>query len=248
MSHQARREGVHVTFRPASHQWKMRPYNDDAVTIGGQLFDASVPEKLLNLTMLSRNDDLDVKLERQELSNERVVYAYRPHARPDAVGTTRWASPFAVGSLRSEQVPESMRHTRTTPLVDLKGRQAPPKTLTASVGDLPLQQRLTAGTSAHSISMNRRSAVEGANGNLKANFTNVDRGYARVFGTERVALVLAFTLAGLNAFLARSHRRMLKAEQERGPAPRTRKRRRKNTYEAVLGPAPNTTTEGRAPP
>ncbi len=62
--------------------------------------------------------------------------------------------------------------------------------------------------------MNRRNAVEGVNGNLKRNCTNVDRGYARVFGTEKVAFFLAFTLAGLNVLLASSHRRMVAAEKK----------------------------------
>jgi hypothetical protein len=44
---------------------------------------------------------------------------------------------------------------------------------------------------------------------LKRNFTNVDRGWVRVFGTEKVSYFLAFTLAGLNVMLAGSFRRML---------------------------------------
>jgi len=46
-----RREGVHITFRPASHQWKPKPFNDHAITIGGQLFSAAVPEKQRTLKM-----------------------------------------------------------------------------------------------------------------------------------------------------------------------------------------------------
>ncbi len=46
-----RREGLHVTFRPASYQWDPKPFNDDAITIGGQLFYAGVPEKMRKLTM-----------------------------------------------------------------------------------------------------------------------------------------------------------------------------------------------------
>jgi hypothetical protein len=30
-----RREGLHVTFRPASYQWNPMPFNDDAITMGG---------------------------------------------------------------------------------------------------------------------------------------------------------------------------------------------------------------------
>jgi hypothetical protein len=96
-----------------------------------------------------------------------------------------------------------MRNTRRGPLVELVTGKPPAGTVSVSAADLPLQQECVAGTTAHSISMSRRNAVEGANGNLKSNFTNVDRGYARVLGTEKVAFFLAFTLAGLNVLLAR---------------------------------------------
>jgi hypothetical protein len=85
--------------------------------------------------------------------------------------------------------------------------------------------------------MNRRNAVESVNGILMRNFTNVDRGYARVFGTEKVAFFLAFRLAGLNVLLARSHRRMVAAKKELASAPKRRKKRRTRTFDQVLGPA-----------
>lgn len=109
--------------------------------------------------------------------------------------------------------------------------------MTVSAADLPLQQQCIAGTTAHSISMGRRNAVEGVNGNLKRNFTNVDRGWVRVFGTEKVSYFLAFTLAGLNVMLARSFRRMLATETELASRPERRKKRRTRTYDEVLGPA-----------
>jgi hypothetical protein len=83
--------------------------------------------------------------------------------------------------------------------------------------------------------MSRRNAVEGGNGNLKRNFTNVDRGNARVFGTEKVAFFLAFTLAGLNVLLARSHRRMVAAEKKLASAPKRREKRHTGTFDEVLG-------------
>jgi hypothetical protein len=182
--------------------------------------------------MPPKNAALAEKKEYEAAFNERASnYRYRRHSRPDSDGYARWQSPFAAGALRSEQVPESMRNPRKAPLADLGDRKPPPNTLTVAMADLPLQQRLPAGTTAHGISMSRRNAVEGVNGSLKSNFTNVDRGYTRVFGNERVALFLAFTLAGLNAFIARSFRRKLKAEAERPEDPRSRARRRKGTFD-----------------
>jgi hypothetical protein len=147
--------------------------------------------------------------------------------------------------------PQRQSAKRVFHLEDLGGKR-PRTTVSVSAADLPLQQRCTAGTTAHSISMSRWNAVEGVNGNLKGNFTNVDRGYARVFGTERVAFLLAFTLAGLNVLLARSFRRKLKREEERASGPKSRKKRRTGTFDKVLGPAldPSSGADaaGRAPP
>ena len=85
--------------------------------------------------------------------------------------------------------------------------------------------------------MGRRNAVKGVNANLKRNFTNVDRGWIRMFGTEKISYFLAFTLAGLNVMLAKSFRRMLAIEKELASGPKRRQKRRTRTFEEVLGPA-----------
>ncbi len=144
---------------------------------------------------------------------------------------------------------------RRSPIVELGNGKAPAGTVSVSAGDLPLQQRCIAGTTAHAISMTRRNAVEGVNENLKRNFPNVDRGYVRMFGTMAIALMFAFTLAGLNVYLARSFRRLQKAERDRAAGPRRRKARRTRTFDEVLGTAfgPSNASDaedaaGRAPP
>lgn len=231
-----RREGPKVTFRPAAYQWNPKPFNDDAIAIGGQLFSGGVPEKMQRLTMPPIGSTFEEKRKYEDAFNERASYRYRLHSGPDPDGTTRWQNPFAARSLRSEQLPESMRNPRRGPLVQLVNGERPARTVSVSAADLPLQQECIAGTTAHSISMSRRNAVEGVNGNLKTNFTNVDRGYARVFGTEKVAFLQAFTLAGLNVLLARSHGRMLASEKKLASRPKRRKKRRAGTFDEVLGP------------
>ena len=123
------------------------------------------------------------------------------------------------------------------PLAELVSDRAPAGTVSVSAADLALQPRCMARTTAHAIAMSRRNGVEGANGNLKRNFTNVDRDYVRTFGTMVVAFVFAFTIAGLNVSLARSFRRLRRAEEERVSVPKSRKTRRPRTFEEVLGPA-----------
>ncbi len=250
-----RRERVHITFRPASHQRRPKPFNDDSITIGGQLFYAGVPEKMLDLPMPPMGSTIEDRRRYEERFNERADFRYRLHAGPDSDGTTRWQNAFEAGSLRSEGLPRTMRSRRRGPLVELVNGKPPAATMSVSAGDLPLQQRCIAGTTAHAISIGRRNAVEGVNGDLKQNFTNVDRGYVRMFGTLPVAFLLAFTLAGLNVYLARSFRRQQKAEKERTSGPKSRRKRRVRTFDEVLGPelpqsstADATNVAGRAPP
>ena len=149
-----RREGVHISFRPASHQWKPKPFNDDAITIGGQLFYAGVPEKMLVLPMPPMGSTIEDRRRYEERFNERANnYRYRLHAGPDSDGTTRRQNPFEAGSLRSEGLPRTMRNRRRGPLVELVNGKPPAATVSVSAGDLPLQQRCIAGTTAHAISM-----------------------------------------------------------------------------------------------
>ena len=207
------------------------------------------------LTMPPMGSTVGERRRYEEPYNERAGHRYRLHAGPDSDGTTRWQNPFAAGSLRSEQLPRTMGNVRRSPIVELVNGKAPAGTVSVSAADLPLQQRCIAGTTAHAISMTRRNAVEGVNGDLKRNFTNVDRGYVRIFGTMAIALMFAFTLAGLNVYLARSFRRLQKAEEERALGPKSRRKRRTCTFDEVLGPgfvpsiaADEADAAGRAPP
>ena len=161
---------------------------------------------MLHLKMPPMDATTEERKRYEAAFNGRAAYRYGLHTGADADGTTRWQTLFAAGWLRSKDLPESMRNARRGTLGDLVDGKRPASTITVSAADLPLQQRYTAGTSAHSISMSRRNAVEGVNGDLKRNFTNIDRGYVRVFGTERVAFLMAFSLAGLNIALARTFR------------------------------------------
>ena len=196
---------------------------------------------------------LEEKRRYEERFNTRAAYRYSRHARPDVDGTTRWQSPFAAGRLRSEQLPATMRNARKAPLVVLPEGARPPATINVAAADLPLQQRFTAGTVAHSISMSRRNAVEGVNGEIKGQFTSIDRGFIRQFRTEKIAFLLTFSLAGYNVRAADSFRRLIQATEEWARAPRHRAKRRKGTYDDVLGSGATSSagsdqSPARAPP
>jgi hypothetical protein len=79
----------------------------------------------------------------------------------------------------------------------------------------------------HAISMSRRNAVEAMTGMLKEGFTSIGKGDSRVFETVKNAFLDAFTLVGLNVYLARSFRR--KIEDMKRPA------RHAPSYQASYG-------------
>jgi hypothetical protein len=243
--------GVDVTFRPASHQLPPKPFSTHALLLGGQLFDARLPESLRNLLMPPRNAN---RRERELIEadfNRRAAYRYTPHAGPDRDGYTRWKSPFASGFLRSRELPETMRRPSTVPLVELPDGTRPPATMTVAESDLPLRQRTIAGTSAHAVSMARRLVVELVNSQLKGRFVDVDRGFVQLFGDTKILFLLGFTIAGHNMWAARSFRRAMQAFDARTASPRRRSRRRQGTYSEMAGVAAaiaRPTNGGRDPP
>lgn len=220
-------------------RWARRVRGTDIRGIDGVVLvrvGASRPrEVLVLLTMPSLGSTFEEKQTYEDAYNERAGYCYRLHAGRIPTAQRGGRTPSLLSrSCRSSSRSRCATHV-AAPLVELVIGKPPAGTMSVSAADLPLQQECIAGTTAHSISMSRRNAVEGVNGNLKSNFTNVDRGYARVFGTEKVAFFLAFTLAGLNALLARFHRRMVAAEKTLASAPKRRKKRRAGTFDEVLG-------------
>jgi hypothetical protein len=147
------------------------------------------------------------------------------HSAPDADGVTRWRCPFCAGLLRSRNFPETMRRSRTAPLVDL------PETVTrccsgifsAPPAELPITQRIPFGTTAWRISMYRRQVVESANSALKGAFADLSRGFFRVFGRTKISVLLGFTIAAYNLDRVRSFRAKL-AEDEAAPVRRAKRR------------------------
>jgi hypothetical protein len=86
-------------------QWKKRPFNDDAITIGGQLFYETVSEEMHKLKMPPIGATLEQKRPYEEKFNKRANHTAPVCTQSPRDGTTRWQNPFEVGSLRSEQHP-----------------------------------------------------------------------------------------------------------------------------------------------
>jgi hypothetical protein len=103
-----------------------------------------------------------------------------------------------------------------------------------SAADPPLWQRLPPGTTAWRISTGRRQVVEGANAGLKG-YENIERKFMRVLGRVKMTVMLACAVAGYNvdrirAFIARTAQTIT--------ALKTRTKRRKGTWESILGSTP----------
>lgn len=227
------RAGVQSTFMLKSTQQGVRPTSADALLIDGHLFSKHLPPHLHELRLPSFGATPDEKANAERQYNERATWAYSRHQRPDKNGYTRWRCPFAAGRLRSRTFPRTMRSTRSAPLVQVAaGSDCCPQTLTASPNDVLLNQPFPHGTSAWSKSYSRRQAVESVNAALKGKgqFVNLQRGGVRVFGSVKVAIMVAFSLVGYNLDRVRSFEAKLSAA-----VVRQRAKRRRGGWESILG-------------
>jgi hypothetical protein len=75
--------------------------------------------------------------------------------------------------------------------------------MTVSAADLPLRQGTTAYTTAWHGAYGRRQPAESANSALKGTFVNTDKGFCRMFGAAKTALMLGFAISGYNSSVVR---------------------------------------------
>ena len=128
-----------------------------------------------------------------------------------------------------------MRRSRRAPLVSVPDGKCCHGTLSAPPAELPLTQRISFGTTAWQLSMDRRQVVESANAALKGGFADISRGFFRVFGRVKMTVLLGFTVAAYNLDRIRCFR----AKQEAGQSlPRRRAKRRLGTFSELLKEKP----------
>jgi len=90
-----------------------------------------------------------------EARTQLAAYRYGRLKAPGTDGVTRWKHPVKNGTLRSRQVPASMRKNRRAPLVDLP-EGVDLSTVTAGADRLPLCQPCLYGTTAWTIAEGKR--------------------------------------------------------------------------------------------
>ena len=161
-THPLTKAGIEQTFQPVTHQRGIRPFAGEALLVDGQLFSPFLPVELRDLAAPPRFATGPYRRAFEAPFNRRARWRYVRHSRPDADGVTRWKCPVCAGLLRSRVNPQSMRRSRTAPLVSLPDtiERCCHGTLSAPPAELPLTQRIPYGTTAWRISMNRRQVVE----------------------------------------------------------------------------------------
>ena len=234
-SHPLTRAGIEQTVQLVTHQRGIRPFAGEAMLLDGQLYSKLIPNELRDLTVPPRFAPGPYRQAFEDKFNQRARWRYVRHAKPDADGVTRWKCPFCAGLLRSREIPSSMRRSRRAPLVEVPGGTCCKGTLSAPPAELPLAQRISFGTTSWRTSMDRRQVVESANAALKGGFTDLSRGFFRVFGRTKMSVLLGFTIAAYNLDRIRSFRAKQEAEQVR---PRRRAKRRQGIYAELLKDTP----------
>jgi hypothetical protein len=168
--------------------------------IDGHLFATQLPEDLVEPPMPPLGSSNAEKAPYIERFDRRAPYHYGRIKAPGADGTTRWQHPVNNGTVRSRQVPRSMRGSTKAPLVDME-EAADLRTVTAGADDLPTWQPTLFGTSAWHKAMGRRQQVESVNSLLHGavgSLTDISRGYTKLRDSGRISLYFVATLVGYN--------------------------------------------------
>ena len=244
------RAGIGLTMRPAQVQRGEKPGVGAARHIDGHLFAAQLPDDLVELPAPPVGASGEEKLPYIAAFDRRAKYRYSRIKAPGTDGVTRWEHPVKAGTLRSRQVPRSMRNSTSAPLIEL-GPDADLRTVTAGADALPMWQPCLFGTTAWHEVMGRRQLVESVNSRLHGgggSLTEISRGYTRLLDSGRIRLFFAATIAGLNRVISRQWledkaRSMGRGQGVSGSGRRAPRKGRARRYEdppALAGPDPPT--------
>jgi hypothetical protein len=244
--------GFRPVFETMLEQRGQRPTASSGRLLDGNLFSAHLPERLAGsngrgdlepLVMPPMRTGAEAKLEYEQLFNERARWRYSVQAGPDADGYLRVRCPFCADRLRSRAFPKTMRAPASRPLVIVTGEheRCCPGVETISAAEALLWQDIPFGTTAWRKSYGRRQVVEGVNANLKCQYVRAEHGWARVLSQTKLGVLLSFSLAGYNSYLAASF-----AQRKPSRRPPDRPRRRSGTYNDLRAKAPTKSADTRS--
>lgn len=195
-----KRLGIGTFARLKKNQRGEKPGIGPARLIDGHLFDDSLPDELVKPPMPPVGSTWEEKRPYVAKFDQRAAHRYGRIKAPGDDGVTRWKHPVENGTLRSRNVPASMRKNRRAPLVDLPD-DADLSTVTAGADQLPLYQPCLMGTTAWTEAEAKRELVETANSFLHGAagaITDIGRGYGRMLDSGRIKLFLTFSIVGHN--------------------------------------------------
>jgi hypothetical protein len=172
------------------------------IIVDGHPFSAAMPANLRKLTPPKLSDPAEEQERIRRLYDKRAAYAFTPHSKLDPnTGTQRFKGPARTGHLRCPNVPASMRLPRDRPLAACKkgGACACGLVITLPLSDdAHLRQRWLYGTTPWKHEYSRRVAIESVNAEARTHRGHIDRGFTRVHGNVRTAILLTFAYIGLN--------------------------------------------------
>lgn len=202
-----RERGIANVFDLHGNQRGPHPHDKPGTLwLDGGLFSTALPNRLRKLSGFRPGMTSTDRQALHAAYDERARYAFRPLAKPDHDGYQRFKGPALAGSVRCPNHGPSMRRPHDLPLT-----QCTPGTpcgcavtLTISPDTHPgLRQRTLYGTTAWGRDYYRRNGVESGNSEITTHRLTLGRGFTRVFGTTKNAILLAFAIAGVNINILR---------------------------------------------
>lgn len=195
--------GVHTVHDLVTNQRGARAASvPGVIVVDGHPFTAALPESLRYLTPPRLDDRTEDQTRARQIYDKRQPYAFTPHTRIDPkTGSQRFKGPALTGHVRCQNFPASMRLPRSRPLTNCrKGEKcACGKVITLPVGDdAHLRQPALYGSTAWKRRYNGRVAIESMNAEARVHRGNIERGFTRVHGLGRTAILLTFAYIGLN--------------------------------------------------
>jgi len=200
-----KRLGVLLTFEPKSHQLGETGTVGPALIIDGHPFSRHLTDhnpQLVGLPKFSPGMPEKKKQKIIEKYNQRARLRYSTNGRPSD-GAVQWISPFHTGKARCQQVPKSMRGSRSAPLVAISGEFLD-TTFVSGADELLTTQPTIFGTTAFWKAYGRRNLTETANSQLKGRPIDLRRGFTRHTTRDKQALHIGAALLAHNLRIQRN--------------------------------------------
>lgn len=199
------RRNVKNNTNPTQRVWR---------TAGG-IFHQYMPANLLDNPAVPWKSAAE-RAQIEEHYNERAAYAYRIHSEGPG-DTVRLTCPACAGRLRHlDPLVAAATDTLHLPPLDAPAGTTScctQRVITTTPDDrTPHWQEIPYGTTAWARSYGRRALVENTNSVLRTGLARLSRGFFRVFGKDKIELLLGLALGALNLKMAERARRQIEVE------------------------------------